>query len=243
MSLSAASCARPPEPMSTDAPFASPQVAPLADAVARDDGAEVRRQLASGIAADTPGSDGTTLLQWAAKGGKLEAAEALLDAGADPNRPASKGTAAVHVAAFSGNGEMLALLLARGGDPDATNATTGETPLVRAILGGHPQQVRRLLDAGADPSRADRNGATPLHAAASVNDGATVLALLEAGAPATAENSRGDTFQPYYFQLPDARLHERARGERARVVAWLKAHGVPLEREAGAAGRDGSGTP
>lgn len=229
--------------MSTDSPFASPQVAPLADAVARDDGAEVRRQLATGIAADTAGSDGTTLLQWAAKGGKLEAAEALLDAGADPNRPASKGTTAMHVAAFSGNGEMLALLLSRGGDADAVNAATGETPLVRAILGGHPQQVQRLLAAGADPALADRNGATPLHAAASINDGATVLALLEAGAPAAAENSRGDTFQPYFFQRRDDRLNDRARAERARVVAWLRAHGVPLEREAGGSGRDGSGPP
>lgn len=232
LAVCAVACA--PESMSRDSPFSSPQLAPLADAVARDDGPETRRQLEAGLHPDTPGSDGTTLLQWAARGGKLAAAQALLDAGADPNRPAPKGTTAMHVAAFSAGPEMLELLLSHGGDPNIRHATTGETPLVRAVLGGHEAQRALLLEAGADPAIPDNNGATVLHAAASIRDGAAVLALLQAGAPASAENSRGQTFQPFYFRSPADRLNERARGERAQVVAWLRDHGVPLEAGVGA---------
>src|SRR5690606_34809333 len=128
-------------------------------------------------------------------------------------------------------------LLARGGDPDLRNSATGETPLVRAILGGGREQVRILLAAGADPGAPDSNGATPLHAAGALNAGGIVLELLEAGAPAHATNSAGETFQPYYFQMREDLLNERARGERQAVRAWLRAHAVPLEAGSGGWGR------
>lgn len=215
-----------------DHSFTDPQLAPLADAVTRGD-ADTLRAALHGVHPDAPGSDGSSLLQLAAAAGDADVVSVLLDAGADPDRQPPGGGSAVHVAAFGDDPGLLRLLLQRGGDANLRNSVTGETPLVRAILGGNREQVRILLDAGADPGAPDNNGATPLHAAAAINAGGIVLELLEAGAPAHATNSAGKTFQPYYFQMREALLNERARGERAAVRDWLRAHEVPLEAGSG----------
>lgn len=215
-----------------DHPFHDPKLAPLADAVARGD-ADALRAALSGVHPDTPGSDGSSLLQLAVAAGHADVVAVLLDAGADPDRQPPGGGGAVHVAAFGDDPAVLKLLLERGGDPDLRNSATGETPLVRAILGGGREQVRLLLAAGADPGAPDDNGATPLHAAGAVNAGAIVLELLEAGAPAHATNSAGETFQPYYFQMREALLNARAREEREAVRAWLRGHHIPLEAGSG----------
>ncbi len=230
LAASAAACSRAP---TLDHPFTDPQLAPLADAVARGDADTLRAGLAGGVHPDTPGSDGSSLLQLAVAAGRADVVEVLLDAGADPDRQAPGGGSAVHVAAFGDDPALLKLLLDRGANPDQPNRVTGETPLVRAILGGGREQVRMLLAAGADPGAADHNGATPLHAAGSINAGGIVLELLEAGAPAHATNSAGETFQPYYFQMREALLNARARDEREAVRAWLRAHDVPLEAGSG----------
>lgn len=231
LAASAAACSRAP---TLDHPFTDPQLAPLADAVVRGDADALRAALAgAGVHPDAPGSDGSSLLQLAVAAGDAEVVAALLDAGADPDRQPPGGGSAMHVAAFGDDPALLRLLLDRGGDPDVRNRVTGETPLVRAILGGNRAQVDMLLEAGADPGLADNNGATPLHAAGSINAGGVVLRLLEAGAPAHATNSAGETFQPYYFQMREALLNERARGERQAVLAWLREHKVPLEAGVG----------
>lgn len=229
LAASAAACSRPP---TMDHAFNDPTLAPLADATLRGDADALRAGLA-GIHPDTPGADGTSLLQMAVAAGQAAAVEALLDAGADPNRQSPGGGSAVHAAAFGDDAGILRILLARGGDPDLRNSATGETPLVRAIVGRGDAQVRMLLEAGADPGAADDNGGTPLHAAGSINAGAIVLQLLQAGAPAHATNSAGDSFQPYYFQLDEALLNARARAEREAVLAWLREHQVPLEAGVG----------
>ena len=213
-------------------PFSNPELAPLAAAVARDDAAEIRRQLER-IPADTPGSDGSTLLLAAVSHGRLAAAQALLDGGADPNRPDARGDTAVHAAAFADDPALLAAVLAHGGDPDIANDQTGARPLFSALRGGNPAQLRMLLDAGADPDLADRNRNTALHVAARTNNGAGLLLLLESGATATAANSGGASFQAYYFAFPRNALNARALDERRQVIAWLKAHQVPLEAVVG----------
>lgn len=221
-----AACAR--EPMNNDSRFDKPEVAPLAAAVASGDAAEIRRQLAT-THPDTPGADGATLLVEAIGRQKLESVEALLEGGADPNRPGGGGQTPVQAAAFVADPAFLRTVLAHGGDPNARNPITGATPLTDAILGQHQEQLTMLLAAGAAPGAADRNGDTPLHTAARTNAGAAILQLLQAGASPLAKNSGGATFQSYYFSMPRNVLNERARRERGEVVAWLKAHGVPLE--------------
>ncbi len=213
--------------MSNDA-FSSPDLSALADAVQRDDAAEVRRQLER-IDADTPGNDGSTLLMAAIKQGRKASAEALLEGGADPNRADPSGETPVHAAAFSGNADLLRTVLAHGGDADARNPHTGATPLMQALLSPDAKQYAVLLEAGADPNLADHNGDTPLHVAARTNHGGAILALLQAGASPLAKNGGGASFQSYYFGYNRAILNDRALAERKAVVAWLKANGVPLE--------------
>lgn len=223
------------QPMTHDA-FSDPDLAPLANAVARGDAAEIRRHLAR-IDPDTPGEDGATLLVEAIGKRQLASVEALLEAGADPNRPGAGGETPVHAAAFADDPSFLRAVLARGGDPNARNPVTGGPPLTRAILGQNLEQVRLLLEAGADPDRADNNSDAPLHTAARTNAGAIILLLLEAGASPLAKNSSGSaTFQSYYFSSPRNVLNARALEERRAVVAWLKAHNVPLEAGADVGG-------
>lgn len=222
----ATSCAR--EPMSNDQ-VSNPTTAQLADAVARGDAREIRRQIAAGVQPDAAGADGATLLVAAIGQGKLDSVQALLDAGADPNKPGGGGETPVHAAAFADDPAFLTAVLAHGGQADVRNPVTGATPLSRAILGGHVAQIKLLLDNGADPDLADNNSDAPLHVAARTNAGATVLLLLDKGASPLAKNSGGASFQSYYFSFPRNALNDRALAERRQVVAWLKAHGVPLE--------------
>ncbi len=214
--------------MSTDIPFSDPQMIAMAEAVATENGAEIAR-LAAQVHPDTPGAGGVTLLVEAIAKGRINSVQPLLDAGADPNRPGAGGETPMHAAAFIDDPEPLRLLLAHGGDANVRNPVTGQTPLARAILGLTRPQVQMLLDAGADPNAADNNGKTLLHTAGGVNAGDTILQLLKAGASPLAKNSRGETFQAYYFQYPKERLNERGREQRQQVIAWLKANGIPLE--------------
>lgn len=217
-----------PQSMSNEA-FANSSLEPLAQAVASGDSAEIKRQLAS-VDPNTPGADGATLLVAAIGAEKLAATQALLDGGADPNQPGGGGETPVHTAAFVGDPAFLNAVLAHGGDPNVRNPATASTPLSRALRGLHLDNVRILLDAGADPQLGDNNGDRPLHVAARTNAGAAILMLLEAGADPLATNSGGASFQAYYFSYPPRNaLNERALAERREVVAWLKAHQVPLE--------------
>lgn len=70
-----------------------------------------------------------TPLIWAAATGRLQAADWLLDHGADPNRrgtfgcPAhGEGVTALHLAAQNDRAEMVSLLLRRGADPRIEDA-------------------------------------------------------------------------------------------------------------------------
>jgi ankyrin repeat protein len=232
LACATAACAREPKPMSNavfpnDA-FSNPDIAPLAQAVRRGDAAEIRRQLER-VQADTPGSHGETLLVEAIRAGQADSVEALLEGGADPNRASARGETAMHAAAFSDDPEVLRLVLAHGGDANARNTKTGETALMKALLSPNANQYAVLLDAGADPDLADANGGTPLLVAARTNAGAAILRLLEKGASPLAEDSKGASFQSYYFNYKRELLNQDALAQRAKVVAWLKANNIPLE--------------
>lgn len=220
-----AGCARPP--MSNE-PFTSPEIAPLATAVAGGDTAEIRRQLDRNVDPQTPGSDGANLLAWAIDRGLSDSVQALLEGGADPNHPDADGRTPVHAAAFADDPQLLRAVLAHGGDANVRNPATGATPLSQALLNRNPEPLRILLEAGADPDLADFNRDAPLHVAARTNKGEAILLLLEHGASPLAENSGGASFQDYYFGFRRQLLNERALDERRRIVAWLKANGVPL---------------
>jgi len=94
-----------------------------------------------------------TLLHLAVIAGERDAAEALLDRGADPMaRDAGDDATPLHWAADRGDLEMVRLLVARGADPDDREDVHGWGPLGWAALGETREEVARwLLEAGARP--------------------------------------------------------------------------------------------
>ena len=143
------------------------------------DGATVRALLAVG--ADPHGGvQGWTPLHQAAHDGRLEAARALLDAGAKVKR-VRKGTEEqpLHRAALGGHADLIRLLVERGANLEA-QARLGTRPLHYAST---PEATEALLRAGATPNARDALGATALDLALQRGDAGSVQLLEAAGCP------------------------------------------------------------
>lgn len=209
--------------------FDEPGALSLARAVQEGEVEEIAELVATGTDVESTGTHGTTMLQWAVMTGSLDGLSALLDAGADPDRTGHDGNGPVHLAAFHSDPAFLQALLEAGADPDLRGEVTGATALKDALLNNAGTTFRLLLEAGTDVNAVDRNGDGPIHVAARTNNGSALLALLEAGADPHATTSRENTFQAYYFRYDPDLLNDRARAERAQVVAWLDAHDIPVD--------------
>ena len=171
----------------------------LAAALGDEEGIE--RLIAGGV--DAPRPCGKRALSTAIEHGRLEIAERLLAAGADPNAPegacAPRG-AALYAAARAGDRAAVELLLAHGADPNAWIDSGGSATYVAST-----SAIRRLLiDAGgrlsvydliwlgeddaalrlveADPTTADVGCGGALAAACGLGRGELVARLLAAGA-------------------------------------------------------------
>ena len=142
----------------------------------------------------------------------LPLAEALLDAGADPNDGVT-----LTIAASAGNVAALDLLLAHGANVNYPWATDGSTPLYAILHWSRTADgVRWLLAHGADPDPVfAANGETPLHVVAADWDVALAEELVTRGADISRRRADGRT--PYAV----AELN----GNR-EVAAWLLAHGA-----------------
>jgi ankyrin repeat protein len=116
----------------------------------------------------TYSADGFTPLHFAAFFSQPEAAEELLNNGADPNAVASNGTrlAVINSAAASGNADLVKMLLREGANPDAQQEG-GYTALHAAAQHDNVEMVKALLDAGADPSIHTNDGKRALDMAGS----------------------------------------------------------------------------
>ncbi|GAA3921557.1 ankyrin repeat domain-containing protein [Luteimonas lutimaris] len=229
MLLSVAACRG--DPM--DAPFTDAAASGLAEAAVQGNAHAIASQVRDGADPDAQGKDGINLLQYAIMVANKAGFEALLDSGAKPDAPGFNGTTALHTAAIADDPDYLRMLLAHGADPDAANHRSGETALAVAVSPRTDAQFRMLLDAGANANAADAQGYTPLHRAAMINAGEHVLQLLDAGADPQAKSVQDATFQAYFFTTPEASLSAQARANREKVVAWLRAHEVPLEAGVG----------
>lgn len=133
-------------------------------------------------------------LHEAAFNGKLEKAEALLEA--DPKFVNSHASYAeqtpLHLAAEYGHKDVAVLLLKDKADIEA-KAYGGWTPLLNAVFGGHKDMVELLLTHKANVAAKDNWGRTPLHVAAE-NGCVEIAALLLANkADVNAKNNDGRT--------------------------------------------------
>lgn len=144
---------------------------------------------------------GWTPLMFAARGGHVEIARALLDAGADVNRNGRSAASALHVAVENGHYDMAALLLEAGAAPY-------HAILYSAAVRGDADTAQLLVDYGVpadapvDPEGAavvrsadnrgarELDGGSPLLVAAMRGHARVVRVLLNAGADINVRDPR-----------------------------------------------------
>ncbi|GLH14711.1 AAEL017480-PA [Gryllus bimaculatus] len=137
----------------------------------------------------------------AAQKGRAQAAQRLLDAGADPNFADGSAWTPLHRAARKGHAPVVELLLRRGARADA-EAPHGFTALHMAAFNDPSGRCTALLvAAGAHLDRANAFGRTALHYAAEFGNMAAVRVLVEAGASKAAKTNDGKT--PYDMAKAD----------------------------------------
>jgi ankyrin repeat protein len=148
--------------------------------------------------ATAPAIDLAPELYAAARGGRVERALELLEAGADANALPGADERDQRVlpvlAAVLPDLRLLRALIARG--VDLNQAHAGMTPLLAATRDswhGRPEAVMTLLANGADARSRDRDGNTPLHHAARSSDPGVAALLRDAGAELDARNEEGVT--------------------------------------------------
>ena len=97
----------------------------------------------------------------------IDAAQCLLDAGADLDGADDDGLTALHAVAGYGKTDRIAFLLGRKAQVDLACAASlhRQTPLMRAVVFGHAEAVRLLLEAGASRDLQDSQGRTALQLA------------------------------------------------------------------------------
>lgn len=143
-------------------------------------------------ATDLP-DDIDAALYVAARGGRVDRALTLLEAGADvhalPPEASPDRRSLPVLAAVLPDLRLLRALIARGVDLNASHA--GLTPLLAATRDswhGRPESVMTLLANGADPRVTDADGNTPLHHAARSSDPGVAALLHDAAAVLDALN-------------------------------------------------------
>lgn len=110
---------------------------------------------------------GATPLHLAARLGRLENANTLLNNGAEPNIGDSTGQTALHIAAAHElTGKLCEELLRRGAKINNCDTIYGETPLHKAVKTNVVDNVKTLITNSADANIQDFNGNTVLHRAA-----------------------------------------------------------------------------
>jgi len=166
----------------------------------------------------------------AARGGRVDRALQLLEAGADPHAlppDDSRDQRSLAVlAAVLPDLRLLRALIGRG--VDVNLAHRGMTPLLAATRDswhGRPEAVMTLLANGADPRATDADGNTPLHHAARSSDPGVAALLRDAAAQIDALNHDGHSPLAVACQSGNWRLAKFLLERGAKVEP---ADGVPV---------------
>jgi ankyrin repeat protein len=153
---------------------------PLMWAAWVDDPALIKMLLTKGAALDAKDNDGLTPLAIAAQNGKANAAQTLIEHGADVNAPVAKGGyTPLMLASVSGSSELATSLIGRGAKINATNPG-GVTALMIAVAGNHSTLVALLVKSGADVNARSEDGRTALSIAQENSNDAVIKLLQEA---------------------------------------------------------------
>jgi ankyrin repeat protein len=137
---------------------------------------------------NTPASDGTTALAWAAHNGDVELVGRLLGAGADAKAKNQFGATPMSEAAFLGNGAIIEKLLKAGADPDSPSAD-GQTALMLVARTDNAAAAKLLLEHGAHvDARENQKQQTALMWASAESLPAVVRELVAHGADVNARS-------------------------------------------------------
>jgi len=138
-------------------------------------------------------ADGSTPLYRAALANDVDAAKALIRAGADVNAANRYGVTPLALACVNGSAAMVDALLAASADPNLASPQ-GETPLMTAARTGNPDVIRALLARGANANaKESTRGQTALMWAAGEGHAAAIAVLVAGGADVKARSTSGWT--------------------------------------------------
>jgi ankyrin repeat protein len=137
---------------------------------------------------NTPTSDGTTALQWAAHNADVDLVDRLLRAGADAKAKNQFGATPMSEAAFIGNTAIIEKLLKAGADPDSPSAD-GQTALMLVARTDNVAAARLLLAHGGQvDAREKQHEQTALMWASAESQPAMVRELIAHGADVNARS-------------------------------------------------------
>uniref|UniRef100_A0A670IQV0 Ankyrin 3 n=1 Tax=Podarcis muralis TaxID=64176 RepID=A0A670IQV0_PODMU len=160
---------------------------------------------------------GFTPLHVAAKYGKIEVANLLLQKNASPDAAGKSGLTPLHVAAHYDNQKVALLLLDQGASPHAS-AKNGYTPLHIASKKNQMDIATTLLEYGADANAVTRQGIAPVHLASQEGHVDMVSLLLTRNANVNLSNKSGLT-----------PLHLAAQEDRVNVAEVLVNQGAVVD--------------
>jgi ankyrin repeat protein len=128
----------------------------------------------------------------AARVGRIDILQALLEAGYPIDAADSHGYTAVTLAAYDGQSSALDFLLASGADP-CMRDHHGNTALMGALFKGESKIARRLVDAGCPVDEQNNAGETALDFATLFGRAEFIPLLVARGADPNHVDARGQT--------------------------------------------------